>query len=850
MERKERLILNKKSKEKFKEETEQGELRKIWEEEGEFQQKYDTWNNEVKKIANKIFTTNKKPKKHKNRKIRKLRRKKKQLKENNKKEWNRLNSERRKLLQQFIEEEKKKQEKIKILETAKNIKKEGGFDANAFWKHEEKMKGRKTETATAMIDENGKIEEDPEKIKEIYKKFYQKLLKDREPEGEMEKETQQLKEKCIKLMKNEAEKKEIAEITTEEYEMMKKKLKKKKAPDKEKWRYEWIENAGEDLEQSIKLMLNETRRTKIQPEQWKFMKIKSITKKMLKRMDMNYKRGLFLTNILSKCMETIVRNRNKEVLNTNMQPFQNGGVNERATTDNLFMINNTIAEFKKQGKDLYIIFGDLEKCFDKLYLKDCILELVEAGMPVEEAMFVYEMNKEITAVVDTPHGITAEFLIEEAVRQGTIFGTTMCGVSTNRINKMGQPDPVILYEEIEIMCPIYVDDIAGMGSNTQVESIGMKMGGLEVIKKFEFNNKEDKTEYMVIKNNKTEEEQEVRIEVRKGEVGKTQKYKCLGDYYDSLGNNEVKIRKKMEKAKYMAFEVKRRGSYERVGHANMEVRLLLLETIVKPTLLANIETWCNISEREEQLITTHHHEVLCIVFGQRKNTPYYGILGETGIWPYRFVVLYKKLMYLHHLVHSNDGRKSKNIVTKQEEKRTIENDHNTWLGELHSRVQTMNINTNIQSIKNKTKSTWKQEVKKKLQKAIEKKYREETASKTKLRFQRDKTFGKEEYIEKCDAGMCQKIMNLRLNMVDCKMNFKNANEDTNCLTCNHSEETTEHLYECEHYKQFTGGNLEPISSNELKSVEWLKKAVNFMDIIQEIRQQYNVIGPALKESTL
>ena len=119
----------------------------------------------------------------------------------------------------------------------------------------------------------------------------------------------------------------------------------------------------------------------------------------------------------------------------------------------------------------------------------------------------------------------------------------------------------------------------------------------------------------------------------------------------------------------MAFEVKRRGSYESVGHANMEVRLLLLETVVKPTLLANTETWCNISEKEEQLITTHHHEVLCIVFGQRKNTPYYGILGETGIWPYRFVVLYKKLMYLYHLVHSNDGRKGKNIVIKQDEKR-------------------------------------------------------------------------------------------------------------------------------------------------------------------------------------
>ena len=179
----------------------------------------------------------------------------------------------------------------------------------------------------------------------------------------------------------------------------------------------------------------------------------------------------------------------------------------------------------------------------------------------------------------------------------------------------------------------------------------------------------------------------------------------------------------------------------------------------------------------------------------------------------------------------------------------MENDNNTWYGDLHRRTQTMNINTSVQSLKNKKKSVWKQEVKKKILKAIEQKYEEETANKTKLRFQQGKTFGKEEYVEQCDARMCEKIMNLRLNMVNCKMNFKNANEDTTCLVCDHSEETTEHLLECEHYKQFTGGNLKPISSNELKSVEWLKKAVSNMDIIQEVRQQHNVIGPALKGST-
>ena len=59
-----------------------------------------------------------------------------------------------------------------------------------------------------MFNEEGKLEEDPEKIKQIYKVFYEKLLKDRDPENKEEKDAQQLKEKCIELMKEYTQKKD------------------------------------------------------------------------------------------------------------------------------------------------------------------------------------------------------------------------------------------------------------------------------------------------------------------------------------------------------------------------------------------------------------------------------------------------------------------------------------------------------------------------------------------------------------------------------------------------------------------------------------------------------------------
>ena len=162
----------------------------------------------------------------------------------------------------------------------------------------------------------------------------------------------------------------------------------------------------------------------------------------------------------------------------------------------------------------------------------------------------------------------------------------------------------------------------------------------------------------------------------------------------------------------------------------------------------------------------------------------------------------------------------------------------------------MDIETSPLSLEKKLKSEWKQEIKKKLVAAIEKEFSSETEQKTKLRFQRGKSFGAEEYVEQCDANTCQRIMNLRLNMVQCKANYKNMYTDLLCVVCNEQIETTEHLFVCTYYKQFFEETIQPVGINELKSVKWLTQAAKVMETIQEIRQQHIVIVPALKGSKI
>ena len=77
------------------------------------------------------------------------------------------------------------------------------------------------------------------------------------------------------------------------------------------------------------------------------------------------------------------------------------------------------------------------------------------------------MNKNIEAEVDTPSGKTQPIKINEVVRQGTIYGPMLCGISTDRINKMGKVESLVI-EDVELKYPIFVDVIAAMGKKKHI----------------------------------------------------------------------------------------------------------------------------------------------------------------------------------------------------------------------------------------------------------------------------------------------------------------------------------------------------------------------------------------------
>ena len=80
-------------------------------------------------------------------------------------------------------------------------------------------------------------------------------------------------------------------------------------------------------------------------------------------------------------------------------------------------------------------FYDTEKCFDSLWLDDCINSLYENGVKDDILDLIYRLNQKAEIVVRTPIGETDPFVVNDLVRQGTVLGPILNNCSFDQICK-------------------------------------------------------------------------------------------------------------------------------------------------------------------------------------------------------------------------------------------------------------------------------------------------------------------------------------------------------------------------------------------------------------------------------
>ena len=128
---------------------------------------------------------------------------------------------------------------------------------------------------------------------------------------------------------------------------------------------EVVKNSGDSLLLSILAMANSIKSSKVFPQNWSELWIKTLRKKKGSFKSLKNCRGIFIVPIISIIFEKLLKNRITPILKQNMSNFQNGGSKGKGVVDNLFLLRALIDHSKYMGKQLWHTFYDIEKCFDR-----------------------------------------------------------------------------------------------------------------------------------------------------------------------------------------------------------------------------------------------------------------------------------------------------------------------------------------------------------------------------------------------------------------------------------------------------------------------------------------------------
>jgi hypothetical protein len=125
--------------------------------------------------------------------------------------------------------------------------------------------------------------------------------------------------------------------------------------------------------------------------------------------------------VLRNILERLIYNDEYATIDANLTDCNVGARKKQNVRDNLFVLNaimNDAVNGSKEAIDISIY--DVEKCFDALWLDECINDMLEAGLQNDKLNLLYLLNKNAQLAVKTPSGTTERFTLEKIMLQGTV----------------------------------------------------------------------------------------------------------------------------------------------------------------------------------------------------------------------------------------------------------------------------------------------------------------------------------------------------------------------------------------------------------------------------------------------
>ena len=112
-------------------------------------------------------------------------------------------------------------------------------------------------------------------------------------------------------------------------------------------------------------------------------------------------------------------------IDNNLSDSNVGARKGRNIRDNIFVLNAVVNSALRNSEQIDIQVYDVEKCFDALWLKECISDLYDKGLNNDNLNLIYQGNSLANVAVKNGDRLSKRFEIDNIVMQGSVWGSLM-----------------------------------------------------------------------------------------------------------------------------------------------------------------------------------------------------------------------------------------------------------------------------------------------------------------------------------------------------------------------------------------------------------------------------------------
>ena len=307
------------------------------------------------------------------------------------------------------------------------------------------------------------------------------------------------------------------------------------------------------------------------------------------KLDCKNYRGIALLPQIGKIYERILEQRLRICVEKELGEWQYGFRPGRSTMDLIFTLKIMLEKAWEWDIDMFTVFLDLEKAFDRIQRGKLWRILGE-----EEYNVNTQLKKAIISLYDNCESRVGEgtwFKVSSGVRQGSVLSPLLFIIYMDKIVKEIQKGYEGYQRHIETLS--YADDVA-MVSRNKVYLQKAVDEWVNQLKNYDMKLNTRKSKVMVLSRQRNNCE----IYVEGNKLEEVNNFKYLGVNYNNAGQMQVEIDKRI--AKYS----KNLGLLYpliKEKHIPEKVKIQIYTTILKPILLYGSESWVLTTKMKSKL---------------------------------------------------------------------------------------------------------------------------------------------------------------------------------------------------------------------------------------------------------